>query len=324
MPPRPELRPGTDRFHEARRQDCPWCGSRRLRTRLRTPDLLHHRPGTFALDECRDCAHTFQNPRLTWEGFGLYHRDFYEGRLADHAERGHTTRAGRRRHRAAVRATRALPEPESWLDIGTGHGHFPHTAKQLLPYTAFDGLDPTLRIVRAQATGRIEEAHLGHLTTPEVLTRLRARYDVVSMFHHLEHAPDPRAELRAALTALRPGGLLLVETPDPRSPFARLLGKWWFPHGQPRQLHLLPPANLRAELESQGCEILTTDHRAPHLPYDLSAAVALMLGRLLPKRWPRATAPLVATVAAVDHALAPVLRRTRFSNTYRIIARKGR
>ncbi|GAB2960129.1 hypothetical protein GCM10023080_020220 [Streptomyces pseudoechinosporeus] len=42
------LDPG--RFHEPRRPDCPWCGSRWLRTRLRTRDLLQHKPGSFALD----------------------------------------------------------------------------------------------------------------------------------------------------------------------------------------------------------------------------------------------------------------------------------
>ncbi|MEU9973333.1 class I SAM-dependent methyltransferase [Streptomyces sp. NPDC051014] len=324
MPPTPELLPGADRFHEPRRADCPWCGSRRLRTRLRTPDLQHRRPGTFALDECRDCGHAFQNPRLTAEGFVFYHRDHYQGRLEDHADRLLATRAGRRRHRAAARALLALTEPESWLDVGTGRAHFPRAARELFAYTSFDGLDSTLRVVWAQADGHVEEAHCGHLTAPDMQARLRARYDVVSMIRHLEHAPDPRAELRAALAVLRPGGHLLIDTADPRSAFGTLLGKWWVPHGQPRHLHLLPPANLRAELEAQGCEILRADRGTPHIPYDISAALALLLGRVLPRRALRAAAPLVAAAAAVDHVLAPLLRRTPFSNGHRIIARKRR
>ncbi|MEW1779536.1 class I SAM-dependent methyltransferase [Streptomyces sp. NPDC086777] len=325
MPPRtPELTAGPDRFHEPRREDCPWCGSRRLRTRLRTPDLLHHRPGVFTVDVCRDCAHTFQNPRLSPAGLALYHRDFYDGRLEDYTDRLHTTRAGRRRHRAAARAMLALPEPESWLDVGTGHAHFPRTAQEFFAYTSFDGLDPTLRVGRAQVEGHIEEAHCGYLAMPEVLARLRGRYDVVSMLHHLQHTPDPRAELRAALTALRPGGHVLIDVPNPRSAFGRLLGRWWIPYGQPRHLHLMPPANLRAELESQGCEVLRTDRKSPHLPYDISAAFGLVLGRLLPRRWLRAAAPLVALAGLADHALAPLLRRTPFSNAYLIVARKGR
>ncbi|MGY5121255.1 class I SAM-dependent methyltransferase [Streptomyces sp. 900105755] len=324
MPPlTPELAAGPDRFHEPRREDCPWCGSRRLRTRLRTPDLLHHRPGTFTVDVCRDCAHTFQNPRLSPAGLALYHRDFYDGRLEDYTDRLHTTRAGRRRHRAAARVMQGLPEPESWLDVGTGHAHFPRTAQELFAYTSFDGLDPTLRVGRAQVEGHIEEAHCGYLAMPEVLAQLRGRYDVVSMLHHLQHTPDPRAELRAALTALRPGGHVLIDVPNPRSAFARLLGKWWIPYGQPRHLHLMPLANLRAELESQGCQILRTDRKSPHTPYDISAALGLFLSRVLPKRWLRGAAPLVAVARLADHVLAPLLRRTPFSNAYRIVARKG-
>ncbi|MFJ3230205.1 class I SAM-dependent methyltransferase [Streptomyces sp. NPDC086787] len=312
----------TETFHEPRREDCPWCGSRRLRTRLRVPRRRHHRPGGFAADQCLDCAHVFQNPRLTPEGLAFHHREFYAGHLEALAERTVTGRSGRRRHQAAARALLALPEPESWLDVGTGHGHFPAAVKELFAYTAFDGLDPTPRVERARRSGRIEEAHRGRLTTPEILDRLRSRYDVVSMLHHLEHTPDPRAELHAALAVLRPGGHLLVEVPDPHSAFAVLLGKWWPPYGRPRHLHLMPLDNVRAELESQGCTVIATDRREPHTPHDLSAALALALAHVLPKSWRRAAAPLVSAATALDHALAPLLRRTRFSNSYRVVARK--
>ncbi|MFG2358476.1 class I SAM-dependent methyltransferase [Streptomyces sp. NPDC048521] len=322
-PSTPYVTPGTtDTFLEPRREDCPWCGSSRLRTRVRTTDPLRHRPGSFVLDECRDCAHAFQNPRLTAEGLAFFHRDFYERQLEEFTDRVLSARAVRRRHRATAYKLSSLPEPESWLDVGTGHADFPEAAKEFFPYTSFDGLDLTARVEQALLEGRVEEAHRGYLTTPGMAARLRARYDVVSMFRHLEHAPDPRAELRAALTALRPGGHLVVEVPDPRSAFATLLGKWWLPYGQPRHLHLLPPANLRAELESLGCTVLVTDRSAPHLPYDLSAAVALLLAPVHPLL--RAVAaPLLDTASILDHTLAPLLRRTPFSNAYRIVARKG-
>jgi hypothetical protein len=103
----------------------------------------------------------------------------------------------------------------------------------------------------------------------------------------------------------------------------------------------MPLPNLLTELESLGCEIVSTDRREPHIPYDLSGAVALALSRVLPgldAPWrpapptalqrrlrtalTRASVPLLASAAALDHTLAPLLRRTRFSNAYRIIARR--
>jgi SAM-dependent methyltransferase len=139
-----------------------------------------------------------------------------------------------RRHRALARAIlRLLPEPESWLDVGTGDAHFPETAKALFPYTSFDGTDPTPRVVRARAAERIEEAYAGHLTDPHITTALQSRYDVVTLLRDRSPAPDPEAELRAALTVLRPGGLLLLE------------GR---------------PDDLRTQLAPHDCEIVT-EHR---------------------------------------------------------------
>jgi SAM-dependent methyltransferase len=139
-----------------------------------------------------------------------------------------------RRHRALARAVlRLLPEPESWLDVGTGDGRFPGTAKDLFPYTSFDGVDPTPRVVGARAAERVEEAYAGHLTDPHITSALHARYDVVTLLRDRSPAPDPGAELDAALAVLRPGGLLLLE------------GR---------------PDDLRARLDRPDCEPVT-EHR---------------------------------------------------------------
>ncbi|MGW0330534.1 methyltransferase domain-containing protein [Streptomyces sp. NPDC003011] len=222
-----------------------------------------------------------------------------------------------RRLRSTARAMLPFPEPESWLDVGTGDARFPATAKEVFPYTAFDGLDATRRVERARRAERVEEAYVGLLTDPRITTRLRARYDVVSLLHHLPHTTDPREELHAAVDVLRPGGHLLLEAPDPQCAFAALLGRRWLPRA--RGLRLLPLDDLRAELESRGCVIVRTDRRAAHVPEDLSAALSLALPRPLP-HW--LATLLLAAARVLDHALAPLLSLTRFSNAYRLIARR--
>ncbi|MFH8340942.1 methyltransferase domain-containing protein [Streptomyces sp. AM6-12] len=117
---------------------------------------------------------------------------FYEHQLA------------RIRHHLTARALSRLPEPESWLDVGTGEGRFPEAAKRFFPYTSFDGVDPTDRVERALAEGRVEEAYRGGL--PDVAPRLHSRYDVVSL---LGPPTDP-ADLRCAYLVLRPGGHIVL------------------------------------------------------------------------------------------------------------------
>ncbi|EPH45503.1 class I SAM-dependent methyltransferase [Streptomyces aurantiacus] len=345
---------GTGPFHAPRRADCPWCGSPRLRVRLRTADLIQRKPGTFTLERCADCAHTFQNPLLSAEGLDFYrlgsgrqdlgHRDFWRQDLCHGLGGGAAALlaragAGRSRRLAGVRALSRFDEPESWLDVGTGRARFPAEAREVLPYTAFDGLDSDPDLVEGVRHGRIEEAHRGRLT--DLARHLAGRYDALSMVHYLQRRPDPRGELRAAATVLRPGGHLLIEAPDPESRSARLLGKWWASYRQPRHLHFVPLANLCRELDELGFTVVDVDRRAPHVPADLSTACALLLNRLLPEAdvpWraeppsgPRlalrraaswAAAPLLALAYAADVLLAPLLTRTGFANAYRVIARK--
>lgn len=330
-----ELAQGTERFHEPRRTDCPWCGSGRLRTRLRTTDLIQRKPGSFRVDRCGDCGHCFQNPRLTAEG-----RDFYRRDLRGRQLLGAAAWAGTKRRLAGVRAVRAFDEPECWLDVDTGAAHFPDLAKQVLPYTSFDGIDRGRGVAEGVRRGRIEEGRRGTLTG--LAGSLAGRYDAMSMFHCLQRGPDPRAELRAARTVLRPGGHLLIEATDPECRYAGLLGRWWISYGQPQHLHLVPLANLRRELERLGFTVVAVERRAAHVPVDLSAAVALFLTARLPEpdvpwrarpasplqltlrraaRW--ASVPPVALARVLDVLLSPLLTRVGFANTYRVVARRG-
>ncbi|MFE7174603.1 methyltransferase domain-containing protein [Streptomyces sp. NPDC057616] len=150
-----------------------------------------------------------------------------------------------RRHRSAARAIhRLLPEPESWLDVGTGEAHFPEAARKLFPYTSIDGLDPGPRVAYARHLERIEEAYAGHVTDRHITAILRGRYDVVTLLDRRSPVPDPRTELPAALTLLRPGGLLLVEAAAQES------------------------YELRRRLEERDCTIVAASrHVLDRLPY---------------------------------------------------------
>lgn len=54
-----------------------------------------------------------------------------------------------------------------------------------------------------------------------------ASFDAITMFHVLEHLPEPRTIVRLARQALRGSGILVIEVPDSRGGFARLRGPAW-------------------------------------------------------------------------------------------------
>lgn len=246
--------------------------------RVRVRDLLQGKPGRFTLEQCGDCGHVFQNPRLTLEGLEFYYRDFYDGRGGE----GAGTVFGRLGAAYRGRAEMLLPhaDPASWLDVGTGHGHFCNAARDVWPRTRFDGLDMGDGVRGAERRGWVETGYLGQF--PEFASKLAGQYEVVSMYHYLEHTRDPLTELDAAATVLAPGGFLAIELPDPESRMARLLGPAWLPWFQPQHQHLVPAANLREALADRGFTVVAEEHGPAHQGNDFFGAVALVATRLAP------------------------------------------
>lgn len=193
-----ELKAGTERFFEPRRPDCPWCGSTELCVRTRMPDQFQAKPGRFSLEQCGDCGHVFQNPRLSLDGLDFYYRDFYDGLSVSSA----SAVFGRMNRSYLARAAMLKPfgTPAAWLDVGTGHGHFCNGAREVWPDTRFDGLDMAAAVRDAEARGWVATAHCGQF--PELAAGLVHRYDTISMYHYLEHTRDPFAELDAAAEVL--------------------------------------------------------------------------------------------------------------------------
>ena len=332
-----ELAAGTARLFEPARTDCPWCGSMDLCLRLRTSDLLQHKPGQFTLDRCEACGHIFQNPRLTTEGLNFYYRDFYDGLGELWMDAGFGSATDAYRSRAA--ALKGLAAPGSWLDVGTGYGHFCRLARELWPQTTFDGLDMGSGIELAELRGWIRTGFRGMFV--DVAPDIGDTYDVVSMFHYLEHTPEPQRQLEAARHVLRPGGHLVIDVPDPEARWGALLGRWWVAWLQPQHLHLISAGNLRQRLEDIGFDVVLEQHSEAHLSSDLVVAAALSIARAAPALdvpWlaqpPRpipgpvrggavaAALPVILAAAWIDKVIAPHAWRLGLTNSYRIVARK--
>ncbi|CAO5230970.1 class I SAM-dependent methyltransferase [Frankia sp. AgKG'84/4] len=330
------VRAGLDRFFGRERDDCPWCGSLELATRLDSPDMLMHKPGRFRLERCRRCDHVFLNPPLSRAGHQFYERDRYDGLRAETAEQALAVIARGRRAQAA--AIWPYVVPRTWLDVGCRYGHFPNAAREVWPATVFDGVDTPANLDEGLHRGWLDHGYDGRL--PAVAEAVAGRYDVISMFGYLERSPDPSAELDALAKALPPGGHLLCELPNTECRQARWLGRFWSGWAVPERVNFIPVDNLLAALADRGLRPVLVRFAAPRGPGDLTGAVLLAAAAIAPRPmpWLRQAAvpvrmilwalvrvmitPLLALARVADWLTSRYAHSQKSGSTFLIIARK--
>jgi SAM-dependent methyltransferase len=134
------------------------------------------------------------------------------------------------------------------LDVGCFDGGLLDTAVE----RGWDvwGLEP-----QDDAARSAEERHPGriiHATLEHADAVGRRTFDAITAIGVLEHLRDPRALFELARTCLRPGGLLVVQTPDRRSVPARLLGRYWPPIAPPEHTFYFDRRILRLISDRYG------------------------------------------------------------------------
>jgi 2-polyprenyl-3-methyl-5-hydroxy-6-metoxy-1,4-benzoquinol methylase len=142
------------------------------------------------------------------------------------------------------------------LDIGCGEGR---TLEQLRDLGwQVEGVDFDPRAVRS-AEMRGIRARLGTLADQHYPD---TSFDAVVHSHVIEHVPDPVAFLAECRRVLRPGGRLMLLTPNAKGLGHARFGADWRGLEPPRHLQVFTPDSLRRAAETAGLRVGTLDTTA--------------------------------------------------------------
>jgi 2-polyprenyl-3-methyl-5-hydroxy-6-metoxy-1,4-benzoquinol methylase len=138
----------------------------------------------------------------------------------------------------------------SLLDIGAGNGYFVSLAGKEFGIKA-NGIEISTEEIR------FARDVIGVQLINEDIARHRSNYDVVSCFNVVEHVADPHSLLSAAISRIKPGGLLVLTTPNPGCIHARLKGlQKWNMVDPPHHINLFSRKALEGMLRNDGMAIL--------------------------------------------------------------------
>ena len=211
------------------------------------------RDGEWIVHKCTGCGLGVLDPRPGAEEMSNLYRESYfashfEGVLPPDSD-GMRRRLSQERHRVKFfgrhkRAGRVL-------DIGCGRGYF-------LQACRLRGYDVTGFDVSDDAAASVRETLGLPVATGEMREGLFAQgsFDVVTMWHSLEHTRDPRVPLVFALKWLSVDGILVVEVPNYECTDAMKEGSAWKDWDLPYHQFHFTPGSLRELLLRCGFAVL--------------------------------------------------------------------
>lgn len=217
---------------------CPLCAVRLAPAFAHVPDYEYGAEGDFGFGHCAECGLLVLTPQPGIEQLKAAYPPHYHG--------FHTGAKGlvgllyRLVYGLRVRAYgRLLPRGGRLLDVGCADAAYFDALVKARPDVVPEGVEFIDDIAqRARDRGfRVVTGTLADMKDAEP-------YDVIIMNNLIEHVTDPVAELEQAVRLLRPGGHIVVETPNTDSWDYVVAGRWWGGLHVPRHTYLFGPVSL--------------------------------------------------------------------------------
>jgi SAM-dependent methyltransferase len=275
---------------------CPACGGT---TRLLP---LWRKNGCEVL-RCRRCGlgaaagHEFDPARY-------YTADYFHSRTkGGYPDYRASETALRGEFRRVVEFVRRIVPSGRLLEIGSAYGFFLAEASAHYEVHGIEIAEEAAAFARgrdlAVRSGRPTAAILAEIGT----------VDVVVMLDVIEHLEEPAEVLRLCCRHLRPGGAVVLTTPDFASPLARLAGRHWRNMTPPQHLWYLTPQGLAGLAAAAGLRFVQISHPWKRVPL---ALVLQLLGSAAGILWPQSVLTAASRIAIpvnLFDAMRVVLRK---------------
>lgn len=226
---------------------CPRCAATTLVPALSVTDHSVTKE-VFQLTDCTACNFRFTNPRPTQAEIGRYYQS--EGYIS-HTNSSASLQdrlyhlARKRTLHTKYQLLRRLQPHGKVLDIGCGTGEF--LAYLMSRGYLVHGVEPNLK-AREQVIG-----NHGIPVMPSIeQVPAQEQFQVVTMWHVLEHVPDVRATFKKLFALLADRGILVIAVPDRGSWDATHYGLNWAAWDVPRHLSHFRQEDVHALLHEHG------------------------------------------------------------------------
>jgi 2-polyprenyl-3-methyl-5-hydroxy-6-metoxy-1,4-benzoquinol methylase len=134
------------------------------------------------------------------------------------------------------------------LEVGCGNGERLALLRSLGWKTLGIESDPkSAQIARAHGLNIINKPFIKGLASEESM-------DAILLSHVIEHLPDPEAAVKECFRLLKPGGILIILTPNTQSFGHLIFGRNWLHLDPPRHLNLFNTQNINQLLKKAGFE----------------------------------------------------------------------
>jgi SAM-dependent methyltransferase len=190
-------------------RSCPLCGTS-------CPNLYCEKNG-FTILRCSSCGLAFVNDEPSEEEVRKFYRESY---LPYHLLYGDFEEKAERRYSLVESA--AGNRLGSLLDVGCSYGFFLNVART--HGWAVKGVEMGSRPAEYARTRYGLDVFEGPLQKADFA---ESSFDVVTLFHVIEHARDPLDLLSTVRRILKKGGSLVMLTPNIESLHSQILGKAW-------------------------------------------------------------------------------------------------